>query len=195
MLELEEIKARVKARLSDKRFVHTLGVADEAKRLALKWGADENDAYLAGIIHDYAKEIPETESVKLLTAFGFELTDELLYCPALLHGPLAAFLAERDFGVQDASVLNAVRYHTTGRADMSLLEKIIYLADFIEPNRHFDGVETARTLAYENLDRAVLAEADMVMVFNIERHVFLHSDTVKARNFLLHHLDSANQAF
>ncbi len=192
MLELEEIKTKVESALSNKRFIHTLGVADEAKRLALKWGADENAAYLAGIIHDYAKEIPTAEAVAQLNSFGFEPTDEFLNCPALLHGPLAAFLAEKEFGVQDADILNAVRYHTTGRAGMSVLEKIIYLADFIEPNRCFDGVETARRLAYENLDRAVLAEADMVIVFNVERNVFLHSDTIRARNYLLQQLNTNN---
>lgn len=190
MLEIEEIKSRVRARLSEKRFAHTMGVADEAKRLAAKWGIDEDSAYLAGLVHDYAKEIPVSQAIEMLDSFGFHINEDLAQCPALLHGPLAAHLAERDFGIQDKDILNAVAYHTTGRCNMSILEKIIYLADFIEPHRSFEGVETVRKLAYEDLNRAVLCEADMVIVFNIEKNVFLHSDTIKARNWLLSQINN-----
>lgn len=185
MLEIEEIKNHVKAKLSQKRFAHTMGVADEAKRLAAKWSINEDSAYLAGLVHDYAKETPVSHAIEMLDSFGFQLDEDLMQCPALLHGPLAACLAEREFGIQDRNILNAIAYHTTGRCNMSTLEKIIYLADFIEPHRSFDGVEIVRKLAYDNLDKAVLCEANMVIVFNIKKNVFLHSDTVKARNWLL----------
>jgi len=185
MLEINKIKECVQSALSEKRFAHTLGVANEAVSLAKKWNADITSAYIAGIVHDYAKEIPLQKALEKLNSFGFSMTDELKVCPALLHGPLAAYIIEKDFDIHDEDIINAVRYHTTGRRNMSLLEKIIYLADFIEPQRTFDGVDDVRALAYENLDSAVLAEANMVIVFNTEKNVFLHSDTIKARNFLI----------
>ncbi len=184
MSEIEEIKSRVCAALSERRFIHTMGVAEEAKRLAEKWGADTNSAFVAGLVHDYAKEVPIPQTSQMLEDFGFHINNDLKHCPALLHGPLAAYLAEKEFGITDNDILNAITYHTTGRPDMSALEKIIYLADFIEPNRSFEGVETVRRLAYESLDSAVLCEANMIIVFNIEKNVFLHSDTVKMRNQL-----------
>lgn len=185
MTDINTIKQRVRSVLSEKRFRHTLGVADEAERLAVRWGASPESAYLAGLIHDMAKEIPYDDALRMLESFGFKADDDLRRCPALLHGPLAACLAQREFGISDTDILSAVRYHTTGRAGMTVLEKIIYLADFIEPNRCFDGVDEVRQLAYENLDRAVLAESDMVIVFTVERGSFLHRGTVDTRNDLL----------
>lgn len=192
MIKLEDIKKRVKSKISEKRFIHTLGVAEEARRLAARWNADEDAAYLAGLVHDYAKELPIPLSIKLLESYGFNISDELLCCPALLHGPLGTHLIKDDFGITDADILNAVCYHSTGRPDMSVLEKIIYLADFIEPSRNFNGVESVRQLAYKNLNRAVLTESNMVIVFNVEKNVFLHSDTVKSRNYLLNQILSDN---
>lgn len=185
MKELEEIKKAVGARLSRKRFEHTAGVAETAVRLAARWGADPNGAYIAALVHDYAKEIPIDETLKMLNEAGIAPDRGMLECPAVLHGPLAAYLAEREFGISDRDILNAVRYHTTGRRGMSQLEKVIYLADFIEPNRSFDGVDEVRVLAEENLDRAVLLESDMVIRFTLDRGLPLYVGTVETRNDML----------
>lgn len=94
-------------------------------------------------------------------------------------------MAEREFGISDPDILNAITYHTTGRPQMSRLEKIIYLADFIEPSRTFRDVELVRGIAYENLDAAVLCEAEMVMVFTLIKGKYLHTDSLKTRNAYL----------
>lgn len=186
MTEIQDIRQRVQAALSEKRFKHTMGVADEAVQLAKRWGANMNRAYLAGLLHDYAKEISKEETFRILCQCGLEgVCINMRYCPALLHGPLAARLAMTEFDIKDPEVLDAIYYHTTGRANMSLLEKIIYVADFIEPNRCFDGVDDVRRLAYEDIDRAALAEADRTIALSVERGHYLHSDTVEARNYLL----------
>lgn len=185
MTDIDEIRTRVAARLSEARFRHTFGVAEEAVRLAEKWGADEKAAYAAGLIHDYAKELPREEAMRIAEKTGVLPDRGLLAYPALLHGPIAAYMAEREFGVTDPDILNAVMYHTTGRCGMSKLEKIIYLADFIEPNRSFDGVNEIRALAYESLNRAVLEETDMVIKFIIDRKNPLYMGMVVARNEML----------
>ncbi len=185
MTELVEIKNKVKAKLGERRFLHTLSVAAEAVRLAEKWGENADNAYLAALVHDYAKEIPIAEATQMLADFGEDIENEYIFCPALIHGPLAAHIAKIELGIENKDVLNAVRYHTSGRCGMSRLEKIIYLADFIEPLRKFEGVDAARRLAYESLDRAVLCEAEMVIDFTIKRKQFLHIGTTEMRNELL----------
>ena len=184
MTDVSEIEKIVQERLSEPRFLHTLGVAKEAVRLSEKWGADKPSAYLAGLVHDFAKEIPKDEAIKKLREFG-ETGFDYSACPSLIHGPLGARLALQELGIENSSVLDAIRYHTTGRQGMTLLEKIIYLADFIEPSRKFDGVQKVRKLAYEDIDRAILLEADMVIGFVLERGQFLHEETVQMRNELL----------
>ncbi len=184
MTDVAEIEKIVCARLSERRFSHTLNVAKEAQRLAERWGESPEKAYLAGIVHDCAKEIPKDEALALLYSFG-EKDIDYSTCPALIHGPLGAHIAMHDFGIEDECVLNAVRYHTTGRCKMGMLEKIIYLADFIEPSRSFDGIETVRRLAYEDIDKAVLMEAEMVIGFVIERGQLLNEKSVQMRNELL----------
>ncbi len=184
MTDVSEIERVVRARLSERRFSHTLNVAQEAERLAQRWGADAECAYLAGLVHDFAKEIPKDEAIEKLREFG-ETEFDYSACPSLIHGPLASQIVMREFGIEDISVLDAVRYHTTGRRNMTLLEKIIYLADFIEPSRKFDGVEEVRRLAYEDIDKAMLMEADLVIGFVLERGQFLHEETVQMRNELL----------
>lgn len=192
MKELEEIKGAVSARLSRKRFKHTAGVAETAVRLAERWGADPKSAYIAALIHDYAKEIPTAETLAMMKQANIIPDRGMLECPAVLHGPLAAHMAEREFGISDCDILNAVRYHTTGRRGMSQLEKVIYLADFIEPNRCFDGVDEVRALAEENLDRAVLLETDMVIRFTLDRGLLLYAGTVETRNDMLKKLEEVS---
>ncbi len=184
MTEIEKIRECVEKRLSPKRFMHTVGVANEAVKLAKRWNESEESAYVAGLIHDYAKEMAIKDMAEKLKEI--EISLEYMHdCPALIHGPLAAHMAKTEFGVKNEDILNAICYHTSGRRNMSRLEKIIYLADFIEPNRSFDGVEIVRKLAYENLDKAVLCEADMTIEFVLKRNQVLHMDTVEMRNELL----------
>ena len=185
MQKADVIKEYTKNVLSEKRFVHTVNVAEEAKRLAAVWGEDTERAYLAGIIHDIAKEVSESKALNALAEYGYNPDETERQNPELLHGKLAAYIAKDKFGIDDAGVLSAVTYHTTGRPEMSLLEKIIYVADFTEPGRIYPEAEKIRNLAEQNIDKAVLCQADMVIKFIIDKGRPLHIDTVNTRNYFL----------
>ncbi len=189
MQKADIIKEYAKTVLSEMRFAHTVNVAEEAKRLASIWGADSDAAYFAGIIHDIAKEIPKGQMLDALAKYGYKPDDTEEQNPELLHGKLAAYIASDKFGVDNAEILSAVAYHTTGRPEMSLLEKIIYVADFTEPGRKYPEACKIRKLANENLDKAVLFQTDMVIKFVIDRGRVLHTDTVNTRNYFLFRLN------
>ncbi len=185
MQKADRIKEYAKTVLSEKRFAHTVNVAEEARRIAVLWGADADKAYLAGIIHDIAKEVPKSQALEALTRYGYNPDETERLNPELLHGKLAAYIAKDKFGIDDEEVLSAVAYHTTGRPAMSLLEKIIYVADFTEPGRCYPEADEIRRLADQNLDKAVLYQADMVIKFIVDKGRPLHVDTVNTRNYFL----------
>ena len=144
MMEESKIMNYLRLKLSEKRYTHSLGVADEAKKLAERYNADVNKAYIAGLVHDVAKEVKPDEARELLRdKFGIYLDSVTYNVPKLLHAHLGACFAQTEFGIYDAEILDAIKYHTTAKADMSILTKIIYIADYIEPNRSFDGVSFA----------------------------------------------------
>lgn len=181
----DEIIDYLKNNLSEIRFNHTIGVAETAKSLARLWKADCQKAYIAGLIHDCAKEIPADQAIELLRQYEYPITEYDLEAPALLHAPLGAYMAKEVFGVTDTEILDAVRYHTTGRVDMTLLEKIIYVADFTEPGRKYSESETVRQLSQTDIDEAALKEADIVIKFTIDKGKIIHPDTILARNSML----------
>ena len=185
MQSVEEITSYLKRNLSEKRFDHTMGVAKTAKSLAERWGEDSSRAFLAGLVHDCAKEVPYNEAISILEKSGYipDLIER--ESPGLLHAPLGAVLAKDIFGIEDEEILDAVRYHTTGRVGMTLLEKIIYVADFAEPSRRYKEAEELRTLAEQDLDLAVLKEADIVIKFTVDKGKAIHTRTILARNFFL----------
>jgi predicted HD superfamily hydrolase involved in NAD metabolism len=185
MQSVEDITLWLKKNLSQKRFAHTLGVAETARSLAEKWGENPDTAFLTGLIHDCAKEIPFDETVQMLKQSGIELSEAELAVPAILHAPLGAVVAKNVFGIKEKKILDAVRYHSLGRESMCLLEKIIYVADFIEPNRMYEEAKHVRKLAFENIDMAVLKEADYAIKFTIDRGKVIHTDTINARNYFL----------
>ncbi len=182
MQDCEKIKNYAQSVLSEKRFAHTVNVAEEARRLALIWGVDPEKAYLAGLIHDIAKELSMEETQKLM-----EESDENLsaFDSVALHGFLAAYIAKTRLGVTDSEVLDAARYHTTGRVGMNMLEKIVYVADFTEPGRHYPQSAEVRKISERDIDEAVLREADYVIKFIIDSGRVLHTTTVEMRNSFL----------
>lgn len=185
MQSINEITEYLKKNLSEKRFNHTMGVAQTAKSLAEKWGEDSSRAFLAGLVHDCAKEIPYDRTISLLEKSGYIPDETELAATGLLHAPLGAVFARDVFGIEDEDVLDAVRYHTTGRVGMTLLEKIIYVADFAEPTRHYKEAEELRELAVQDIDKAVLKEADTVIKFTIDKGKTIHPRTIFARNYFL----------
>jgi nicotinate-nucleotide adenylyltransferase len=154
------LRARAYSMLSPARIPHVDGCEQEALRLAARWGADPDDARESAILHDITKRLSPEENISILEENG-EAVGELEFAgEKLLHSKTGAVLAKAEFGVSQA-VADAIMWHTTGRAGMSVLEKIIYIADYIEPMRDFEGVEQMRKLAYESLDKAMKMGLEM----------------------------------
>ena len=176
-----ELAAQVESQMSAKRFKHVLGVEKTAIQLADIYGVSKEAASIAALCHDYAKERPDEEMEKLIIAEHLE--EELLdYGNNIWHGPCAAEIAKKEFQLLDEDILNAIRYHTIGRSEMSLLEQVIYVADFIEPGRKFPGVDKARSIADSNLQEAVMYETQQTLMHLIETKKKIYPKAVATFN-------------
>ena len=161
-LPMEELEAVVISLLKPNRVKHVLGCRDTAVELAKHWGADVNDAARAGILHDITKAIDGPLQLTLCDAYGKILSDFSKKYPKTLHALTGSMVAERIFGENEA-VVSAIEHHTTGKADMNLLEMIIYVADYMEPNRDFPGVEKLRELAFSDIRAALKLGLEMTL--------------------------------
>ena len=148
--------------LKPNRVAHVFGCRDTAILLAEKWGADETDAARAGLLHDITKALPSEMQLALCRSYGVRLSNFSSQNPKTIHALTGSLVAQRIFG-ENESVVSAIASHTTGKADMTTLEKIIYVADYMEPNRNFDGVEELRSLAFSNLDCALKLGLEMTL--------------------------------
>lgn len=182
----EQIKEYLKKNLKAKRYEHVLGVRESAIKLAGIYHEDLEKAKIAALVHDCAKNMSDDDLIKISKEHNVHINEICKESPQLLHGPVGAIIAKETMEIENKDILNAVAYHTTGRKNMSLLEKIIYIADYIEPNRNFPGIDSLRSLAYENLDLALLKSFDNTIKFVIDRGQLLHLDTIESRNYLLH---------
>ena len=154
--EIVKIQNKLKRRLKDSRYQHTLGVAYTAGCLAMKYEEDMNSAIIAGLLHDCAKYMDSDEMLKNAEKAKLEISDTEYKKPDLLHAKLGAYYAKKKYDIDDNNILSAIRYHTTGRPDMTLLEKIIYIADYIEPSRDkMPRLDTIRKMAFEDLNRCL----------------------------------------
>ena len=158
--ELGWLREQAYAMLSEKRIAHVAGCESEAISLARRWGEDPELAAEAGILHDITKRLSPKEQLHLCKKYGIICDDAERNTPSLLHAKTGAALARDRFGVPDA-VYEAIRWHTTGKPDMTLLEKIVYLADCMEPTRDYPGVDRLRSLAYEDIDQTMLLALEM----------------------------------
>ena len=161
-LPMEALEPIVISLLNPNRVRHVLGCRDTAVALAKRWSADVNDAARAGILHDITKAIDGPLQLTLCDAYGKLLDDFSKRYPRTLHALTGSMVAQRIFG-ENENVVSAIEFHTTGRANMSLLEKIIYVADYMEPNRDFPGVEQLRELAFTDLDAALKLGLEMTL--------------------------------
>lgn len=161
-LPMEELERIVISLLNPNRVAHVLGCRDTAVELAKRWGADETDAARAGILHDITKAIDGPLQLTLCEAYGKILSDFSRRYPKTLHALTGSMVAQRIFGENEA-VVSAIEHHTTGKADMNLLETIIYVADYMEPNRDFPGVEKLRELAFTDLRAALKLGLEMTL--------------------------------
>ncbi len=171
----EKFVELLKKHVKGEKFQHSLGVEQTALELAERYGASRDRAGLAGLLHDITKQM---DNAKMAAAYGIISLSE-----KTLHAPVAAcWLKEQDI-VTDGEVLTAIKYHTTGRADMTLLEKVIYMADYIEPGRDFEGVREVRRAAYEDIDRAMLMGITMSLEDILQRGTLIDPDSVAAYNY------------
>ena len=161
-LPMEDLEKVVISLLNPNRVNHVLGCRDTAVDLARRWGADETDAARAGILHDITKAIDGPLQLTLCDAYGKILSDFSRKYPKTLHALTGSLVAQRIFG-ENEEVVSAIEWHTTGKADMTLLQKIIYVADYMEPNRNFPGVESLRALAYTDMDAALKLGLEMTL--------------------------------
>lgn len=179
----DEIKDILEIRLSKKRFQHSMNVAEEAKKLALHYDyPDPEKAYLAGLMHDICKEIPKDEQLEMVKKSSMKVTEVELETPPLYHAIAGAWYAEHVLNVHDDDLLNAVRYHTVGRAGMSRLEEIIYLADLISADRTYKDVHKMRKTAYQSLEKAMLEALKFSVTDVVAKGSMLPCHTIEAYN-------------
>lgn len=168
--DLKLLQKQMKEELSEDRYEHTLGVMYTAESLAMRYGVDMTKAAVAGLLHDCAKCIPNTQKIKMCKKHGIEITEMEERNPSLLHAKLGAYMAQKVYNVDDEEILSAIRYHTTGKPDMSMLDMIIYMADYIEPNRDkAPNLKEIRKLTFENIEEALYQVLERTLSYLADR--------------------------
>ena len=180
-----DYKAIIRALMGDYRFDHSVNVAAEAVELAKLYGEDEEKAYTAGILHDITKEIPKDEQLKIIADGGILLDDVQKNAPKLWHSISGSVYIQTELGITDSDIINAVRYHTTGRANMSLLEKIIYIADYPAVGREYNGVEIMREKSRKSLEEAIIFSFQYTFNNLSSKEVAIHPDEIFAYNYIV----------
>ena len=180
-LSSAEIVAKEKSNMTEDRFEHCIGVSRTAKRLAELNQYDEDKAALAGFIHDYAKQVSVEEYREVIKTKGFD-QDLLNWNRSIWHGIVGIYFIQRDLKITDSEILTAVRRHTTADVEMTTLDKIVFMADYIEPGRSFPGVEEARKITYANLDKGVGYQLAHTLEFLIEKRNKIYPRTLDAYN-------------
>ncbi len=180
-LSSAEIVAKEKSNMTEDRFKHCIGVSKTAQKLAELNQYDIDKAALAGFIHDYAKQVSVEEYREVIKTKGFD-QDLLNWNRSIWHGIVGTYFIQRDLKITDSEILTAVRRHTTADVEMTTLDKIVFMADYIEPGRSFLGVEEARKITYANLDEGVGYQLAHTLEFLIEKRNKIYPRTLDAYN-------------
>jgi predicted HD superfamily hydrolase involved in NAD metabolism len=183
-MERDKALKLVSAQLTEHRYQHTLGVVETAVELAERYNVDLYKAEMAAIFHDYAKFRPKEEMKEIIETKGMDMR-LLEYNAELWHAPVGAYLVRKEAGVEDEEILDAIRFHTSGRPGMTMLEKVIYLADYIEPGRHFPGVDEVRELAKDNLEQALISSIRNSITFLMKKNQAVFPETFHTFNELV----------
>ena len=182
--DLKKIKKKLKNELDESRYEHTIGVMDTAACLAMRYGADLTQALVAGLLHDCAKCIPNDKKLKLCRQNDIPVSAVEEKSPFLLHAVLGAYIAREKYDVKDQEILDAIACHTTGKPDMTLLEKIIFISDYIEPMRSkAENLPLIRHLAFEDLDLAVYTTLRDTLAYLEKEKTCLDNQTTMAYNY------------
>lgn len=178
----EKITDFIRTKLNTQRFQHSLNVAESARQLAEKYGADPAKAYTAGLLHDVMKNASADEQLGVLSEAGVELLPTEQYNKKLWHSISGAVYVKFVMGFDDRDIINAVRYHTTGRAGMSLLEKVVYLADYISAERDYKGVDEMRKLCETSMDDAIAYALEFGIPDLVKRGQVIHPNSIDLYN-------------
>jgi predicted HD superfamily hydrolase involved in NAD metabolism len=178
----QDYQAAIRPLLSEKRYYHSVCVARAAKELAQKYGADVQKAETAGILHDIMKDLPQEQQLGLMDRYGIRLTEVERSAPKLWHAMLGAAYLKNELQIEDGEILDAVRYHTTGRSQMTLMDKILFIADFISADRDYPGVGELRKAAKISLEEAMMAGFVFTIGDLAKQHKPIHPDTIAAYN-------------
>lgn len=181
-MSIAEYKKIIKSMMSENRYNHSVNVSKEAVKLAKRYGGDEEKAAIAGILHDITKEMPKEEQLQIMLDSGIILDDIQKNAPKLWHGISGSVYIKKHFGIEDEDILNAICYHTTGRAGMSLLEKIIFVADFTSEERTYKGVATMRKKSRKSLEDAMLYGFKFTFSDLSSRELAIHPDELACYN-------------
>lgn len=184
---IDDIKQKLKDDIGEKRLEHSMRVMDESKKLARVYDVDVESAAIAGLLHDCGRLTDSSSLLKKADEFGIILDRMYTKNVNLIHARLGMEIARQKYEIEDIDILNAIRYHTTGRENMSILEKIVYMADYIEPGRSFKGIEEIRDICYieKDINKALVKASDNTIMYILNNSWLIHEDTIKARNFLL----------
>jgi nicotinate-nucleotide adenylyltransferase len=185
MYNTEEYIKLIKKTLSAYRFHHSMCVADKARELARKYGIDEEKAYVAGILHDITKEMPNDEQIKLIEENGYKLSDFEKSNHRVFHQMSGAAYVQNVLGIKDEDIISGIRYHTTGRADMTLFEMLIYLADFTSADRSYPDVDIMRRKTDENLREGMLYSLKYTICDVVSHERTLHPNTIECYNWVI----------
>lgn len=180
------MKRKLRNMLNEKRYNHSMGVEREAVKLARIYGADIRKARIAGLLHDCAKGYKDAGALEAAARYGLQPDQYQVQAPKLLHAPLGAKIAAADYGIKDPEILSAIEYHTTGKENMTLLEKIIYIADMVEEGRSFPGVGALRDLAHADIDSALAASIRQCVEHVKSKGSVLHPDSLHALAYMEH---------
>ena len=185
-LDTEKIIEQLKQMLKPKRLKHSINVANCAVKLSEIYGCDKDKAYLAGLVHDCAKYFTKDEIEAYVKKYDIVLDPMEVDNIALSHSVIGSYVIQDVFNIKDVDIINAVRYHTTGRENMTILEKVILMADMIEEGRYFPGVDYLRELSFGGqLNKALIDSFNNTIKFVIENDQLIHLRSISARNYLM----------
>lgn len=184
-MTIEQMTEKLGKVLEPRRFQHSINVMKEAVKLAQHHGADVEKAQIAGLLHDCAKNYPQSELYDLCVSFGVPLDSTTRKEAGLIHGFVGAHLLKPEYGIDDDEIFDAVYYHTIGKPDMPLLTKIIFIADCIEPMRTAPWVDEIRKTVYDDIDKALIIQLDNTIRCVLQKGTLLHTSTVVTRNFYI----------
>lgn len=187
LINIEDAYDYIKANLKDGRYIHVLGVVSVAKKLAIINNVNVEKAEIAALSHDIAKNLSKNKMLEIIKDNNITLGENEKNTPALWHSIVGPILAKEILQIDDIEILDSIRWHTTGRANMTTLEKIIYISDMIEPSRIFKGVEKIREETLKDLDRGLLLGMDHSINYLLWQGSLLDIHTIEARNYLLLH--------